>query len=80
MVVPNGWDRSQRSTTDYRRAGGLAPKRDRAASRPLGRVDQRWVDVALEMMVEHTGESTPSRTMVIDRTNARVVVRSARAW
>ncbi|MEV7092702.1 transposase [Amycolatopsis sp. NPDC051045] len=54
----------QRWVADFRQNGeaGLAPKRDRAASRPLGRVDQRWVDVALEVMV-------------IDRTNARVVVR-----
>ncbi|MEV5720545.1 helix-turn-helix domain-containing protein [Amycolatopsis mediterranei] len=67
----------QRWVADFRQDGdaGLAHKRDRAASRQLGRVDQRWADVALEVMVEHTAESTPSRTMVIDRTNARVVVR-----
>ena len=39
------------------------------------RVDPRWVETALEVMVEYTDQSRPSRTMVIDRTNARVVVR-----
>jgi transposase InsO family protein len=38
-------------------------------------VDQRWLDTALEVMVEHTDQSRPSRTMVIDRTNARVISR-----
>ena len=39
------------------------------------KVDDRWVETALEVMVEHTDQSRPSRTMVIDRTNARVVAR-----
>jgi transposase InsO family protein len=37
--------------------------------------DQRWVETALEVMIEHTDQSRPSRTMVIDRTNARVTAR-----
>jgi transposase InsO family protein len=42
---------------------------------PLERADDRWVQTALEVMVEHTGESKPSRTMVIERTRARVIAR-----
>jgi hypothetical protein len=61
---------------DFRRDGeaGLAPRK-RLPETSTGRVDQRWTDTALEVMVEHTGESTPSRTMVIDRANARVLAR-----
>jgi transposase InsO family protein len=40
-----------------------------------GRVDERWVQAALEVMVEHTDASKPSRTMVIERATARVVAR-----
>ncbi|MGW1929273.1 Mu transposase C-terminal domain-containing protein [Streptomyces sp. NPDC001919] len=39
------------------------------------RIDARWVETALEVMVEHTGESKPSQTMVIERTRARVIAR-----
>lgn len=46
-----------------------------SVTKPLGKVDDRWVEIALEVMVEHTDQSRPSRTMVIDRTNARVVAR-----
>ncbi|SDY01800.1 Helix-turn-helix domain-containing protein [Saccharopolyspora shandongensis] len=62
--------------SDFRNDGeaGLAPRR-RPSVRPSRRTDERWVEVALEVMVEHTAESKPSRTMVIDRTNARVVAR-----
>lgn len=61
----------------FRRDGeaGLVSQKDRAKSGPAGKADQRWVDTALEVMVEHTEESKPSRTMVIDRANARVVAR-----
>ncbi|MEN2420541.1 helix-turn-helix domain-containing protein [Streptomyces rimosus] len=60
---------------DFRRRGesGLAPKK--GAGRPHAKVDDRWVETALEVMVEHTGESKPSRTMVIERTRARVIAR-----
>jgi transposase InsO family protein len=54
---------------------GLVPRQDLARSGPGQQVDQRWTETALEVMVEHTGESKPSRTMVIDRTTARVVAR-----
>jgi transposase InsO family protein len=42
---------------------------------PTGRVDDRWVQTAVEVMVEHGEESRPSQAMVIKRTNARVVAR-----
>jgi transposase InsO family protein len=54
---------------------GLISRKDGRASGPLGKTDVRWLETALEVMVEHTGESTPSRTMVIDRANARVTAR-----
>ncbi|WP_329374740.1 helix-turn-helix domain-containing protein [Streptomyces sp. NBC_01483] len=66
----------ERWVRDYRRGGeaGLAaagrPARGRAA-----KADDRWVEMAREVMVEHTGESKPSRTMVIERTRARVIAR-----
>lgn len=47
----------------------------RSPKKPVGHVDQRWIDTALEVIVEHTDQSRPSRTMVIDRTNARVTAR-----
>lgn len=54
---------------------GLVPRKDLAVSGPGQQVDQRWTETALEVMVEHTDESKPSRTMVIDCTNARVTAR-----
>ena len=42
---------------------------------PTGRVDERWVQTAVEVMVEHTNQSRPSQAMVIKRTNARVAAR-----
>jgi hypothetical protein len=53
---------------------GLVPRKGPARSSQAG-VDERWVETALEVMVEHTGESKPSRTMVIERTRARVIAR-----
>lgn len=38
-------------------------------------VDVRWWETALEIMVEHTDLSRPSRTAVIKHTNARVIAR-----
>lgn len=38
-------------------------------------VDARWWETALEIMVEHTDLSRPSRTAVIKHTNARVIAR-----
>ena len=61
---------------DFRQKGeaGLARTSARHV-KPLGKVDDRWTEVALEVMAEHTDQSRPSRTMVIDRANARVVAR-----
>ena len=42
---------------------------------PTGRADERWVQTALEVMVEHGEQSRPSQTMVIKRANARVTAR-----
>lgn len=66
----------RRWVADYRRHGeaGLV-QRTNPQARPFGRADDRWVETALEVMVEHTGESKPSRRMVIDRTQARVIAR-----
>ena len=63
--------------TRFHRGGdaGLAPRSQRPLRNPFGRVDPRWVDTALEVMVEYTDLSRPSKTMVIKRTNARVVAR-----
>jgi hypothetical protein len=54
---------------------GLIGRKDRTNSGLASRTDRRWVETALEVMVEHTGESKPSRTMVIDRANAGVTAR-----
>ncbi|RKT84574.1 Mu transposase, C-terminal [Saccharopolyspora antimicrobica] len=60
---------------DFRSHGeaGLAPKKP--TDRGPTKTDDRWVSAALEVMVEHTEQSRPSRSMVIKRTNARVVAR-----
>ncbi len=55
-------------------AGLAQPPTVRSPGRP-GRGDERWVQAALEVMVEHTDASKPSRTMVIERATARVVAR-----
>ncbi len=61
---------------DFRSGGeaGLARKSAKRV-RPLGTVDDRWVDTALEVMAEHADQSRPSRTMVIARASARVAAR-----
>ena len=63
----------KRWVRSYRQLGvaGLA---DEHTDQPT-RTDSRWIETALEVMVEHTDQSRPSRTMVIDRTNARVAAR-----
>ena len=53
---------------------GVAGLANETADQPT-RTDSRWIEIALEVMVEHTDQSRPSQTMVIDRTNARVVAR-----
>ena len=48
---------------------------DQLSHRQGPKVDDRWVETALQVMAEHTGESKPSRTLVIERTQARVIAR-----
>ncbi|MFE3559456.1 hypothetical protein ACFXKW_32065 [Streptomyces sp. NPDC059193] len=59
----------------FRRDGeaGLAPVR--SGPRSGLRSAEPWAEVALEVMVEHTGQSKPSRKMVIERTRARLLAR-----
>ncbi|MGI8447076.1 MAG: helix-turn-helix domain-containing protein [Streptosporangiaceae bacterium] len=62
----------KRWVSRFRQLGeaGLAPAAGGVG--PLGGADERWVQTALEVMAEHTGESKPSRKMVIERTAARL--------
>lgn len=61
---------------DFRRHGEAGLARSAVSrQKPLGVVDERWVEAALEVMVEHTEQSRPSRSMVIDRASARVGAR-----
>ena len=59
--------------TDHGEAGLANPKTLRVKHAPG--VDVRWWETALEIMVEHTDLSRPSRTAVIKHTNARVIAR-----
>jgi len=63
----------KRWVSRFRQLGeaGLAPG-DGGGGGALARVDERWTQTALEVMAEHTGESKPSRKMVIERTEARL--------
>src|SRR3954464_11314564 len=65
----------RRSQTLSQGDAGLAPRSRGPSPNPTGKADLRWVDTALEVMVEHTDLSRPSETMVIRRTNARVIAR-----
>ncbi|MDO0930136.1 hypothetical protein QQY24_34320 [Streptomyces sp. TG1A-8] len=61
---------------DFRRHGEAGFVSKRSLSGPTQpSVDNRWVETALEVMVEYTDQSKPSRTLVIERTRARVVAR-----
>jgi hypothetical protein len=61
---------------DFRQHGEAGLARSAVSrQKPLGLVDERWVEAALEVMVEHTEQSRPSRAMVIDRASARVRAR-----
>jgi transposase InsO family protein len=54
---------------------GLAPVRGKRSAGLGAKVDPRWTETATEVMVEHQDQSRPSQTIVIKRTNARVVAR-----
>lgn len=66
----------RRWVAEFRQHGeaGLAPAKGQSSG-PAASADGRWVETALEVMVEHTGQSKPSRTLVIERTRARVIAR-----
>ncbi|WP_405985496.1 helix-turn-helix domain-containing protein [Streptomyces sp. NBC_00872] len=66
----------KRWIAEFREHGeaGLAPKKGPARRSEIA-ADERWVETALEVMVEHTDQSKPSRTLVIERTRARVIAR-----
>lgn len=63
--------------SDYRANGeaGLVPARHTRRVGMGTKVDPRWTEIAVEVMVEHKDQSRPSQTMVITRTNARVITR-----
>lgn len=67
----------ERWVQQFQKSGeaGLAPTHDRAGAGPGANVDSRWTETAVEVMVEHADQSRPSQTMVIKRTNARIVAR-----
>ncbi|WP_280382746.1 Mu transposase C-terminal domain-containing protein [Nocardia wallacei] len=66
----------ERWVADYRRAGEAGLVESRSTGRnSFGSTDSRWAETALEVMAEHTEQSRPSRTLVIERTNARVTGR-----
>ncbi len=61
---------------DFRQHGEAGLSRSAVSrQKPLGVVDERWVQTALEVMVEHTEQSRPSRSIVIDPAGARVIAR-----
>lgn len=66
----------KRWVADFRRNGeaGLVSKKQRSGGATAG-ADERWVETALEVMVEHTAESRPSRKLVIERARARIMAR-----
>jgi transposase InsO family protein len=66
----------ERWVSEYRRAGqaGLAGAEIRGAG-PLGRADPRWVDMALEVMGDHTQESKPTKAIIVARIAARLEAR-----
>ncbi len=45
----------------------------------LDRCDPRWVETAVEVMVEHVDQARPMQKTVIERTGARLITASARA-
>lgn len=71
-----GFRTIERWAQDFQRRGeaGLVGG-DQLSRRRGPRVDDRWTETALEMMAGYEGESKPSRTEVIERTQARVIAR-----
>ncbi|MGV0680334.1 transposase [Mycolicibacterium fortuitum] len=65
----------RRWTSEFRQTGEAGLVEAKPPTSPTGSVDARWVQTAIEVMVEHRDQSKPSQTMVIKRTNARVAAR-----
>lgn len=67
----------ERWVSKFRTEGpaGLVDARRTREAEPFPSVDRRWLDTAVEVMVEHATESKPSRTMVMARAEARVLAR-----
>lgn len=66
----------QRMVASFREHGEAAlASGNGVRAQSLPSVDDRWREMAVEVMVEHTGESRPSRTAVIRRVNARIFAR-----
>ncbi|WP_441958730.1 hypothetical protein [Mycolicibacterium houstonense] len=66
----------QRMVAAFREHGEAGLVRGKGVRvKTLPSVDERWREIAIEVMVEHTDQSRPSRTAVIRRTNARVSAR-----
>jgi len=51
---------------------GLVDGRQTEASHPFGRVDQRWLDIATQVLGEHVDASQPPLVQIVARVNARV--------
>src|SRR6266536_441337 len=66
----------ERWVREYRRAGqaGLAGREGQGTG-PLGRADPRWVEIALEVMADHTQESKPTKAIIVERIAARLEAR-----
>jgi len=57
----------RRWVNDFRQCGEAGLVESAPSASPTGRVDDQWVETAVEVMVEHSDQSRPSRTMVIDQ-------------
>lgn len=54
---------------------GLVPGTSARPKSPLGRVDRRWSEMAVDVLAEFQTASRPSRSHIIERTHARVAVK-----
>ena len=66
----------ERWVREYRRAGqvGLA-SRETQGTGSLGRADPRWVEMAVEVMADHTQESKPTKAIIAEKIAARLQAR-----
>lgn len=54
---------------------GLAPGTAARPKNPMGRVDKRWSEMAVDVLAEYQLASRPSRTHVIERTHTRIAIK-----